>query len=46
MSKDVNKNTKDMYRTGLSQDSLQSQLLVETEGPELEHFDVGRDTNH
>lgn len=37
---------KTRYRTGLRQDSLQSQLLVMTEGPELEHFDVGRAINH
>ena len=33
------------YKTGLRLDSLQSPLLVMTEGPELEHFDVDRAMN-
>ena len=37
---------KTRYRTGLRQESLQSQLLVMTEGPELEHFDGDRAINH
>lgn len=37
---------KTRYRTGLKQDSLQSQLLVMTDRPELEHFDVDRAINH
>ena len=37
---------KTKYRTGLKLESLQSQLMMMTEGPELEHFDVNRAIAH